>query len=54
MRQALPSAADRAELHDLSVDPEHADRLEFWRRRLIDHLAARGDGFSDRWGPGVG
>ncbi|MFW6107712.1 MAG: arylsulfatase [bacterium] len=60
--QLFDLAADRRELHDLSGDPAKRDRLELWRRRLIDHLADRGDGFSDgetliprtdRWGPGA-
>ncbi|NCQ33016.1 MAG: hypothetical protein GW802_37340, partial [Armatimonadetes bacterium] len=53
---------DRDELHDLAADPANADRLTFWRQRLIDYLGNRGDGFSDgtrlirrteRWGAEV-
>jgi len=39
--------ADPAELHDLAGDPGAADRIATWRRRLIERLGARGDGFSD-------
>ncbi len=38
---------DQGETHDLSGDPAFADRLERWRRRLIELLGERGDGFSD-------
>ena len=38
---------DRQELHDLSGDEKHADRVALWRQRLIDLLGKRGDGFSD-------
>ena len=38
---------DRQELHNLAGKPEHAERLSFWRGRLVDLLARRGDGFSD-------
>ena len=38
---------DPQELHDLSKDPASAERVDKWRRRLIEKLAARGDGFSD-------
>ena len=38
---------DRQELHDLAGDPAHSDRVAMWRKRLIDLLAERGDGFSD-------
>ncbi len=53
---------DRQELHDLAKDPAHAERVALWRRRLIELLGRRGDGFSDgknllirkeRWGPVV-
>ena len=39
--------SNRQELHDLSEDPGHADRVALWRTRLIKLLAKRGDGFSD-------
>ena len=53
---------DRQECHDLAQQPEHAARIALWRKRLIDLLGARGDGFSDgeqllvrkeRYGPHV-
>ena len=51
---------DRDELHDLAANPSCAERVVLWRKRLIDLLGQRGDGFSDgerllvrreRWGP---
>jgi arylsulfatase A-like enzyme len=54
---------DRQELHDLAGKPEHQERLERWRGRLVERLAERGDGFSDgerliprteHWGPKAG
>ncbi len=53
---------DRQELRDLSADPARADEVALWRRRLIEHLSGRGDGFADgerlllradRWAPEV-
>ncbi len=53
---------DRAELHNLARRPECAERIEPRRRRLVDILGRRGDGFSDgenllvrreSWGPVV-
>ena len=50
----------REELHNLASTPACAERVELWRKRLIDLLGQRGDGFSDgtklllrkeRWGP---
>jgi len=38
---------DRQELHDLARDPRQAERVARWRMRLVQLLAARGDGFSD-------
>ena len=38
---------DRMELHDLSRDPSRRGEVQLWRRRLIELLARRGDGFSD-------
>jgi len=38
---------DPHELRDLSGDPGRAERVATWRRRLIEKLATRGDGFSD-------
>lgn len=55
--------ADRQELHDLARDPRCRERVALWRRRLIDVLGKRGDGFSDGqrliprkewWSPVVG
>jgi len=54
---------DRKELHDLSKDPSRAERVALWRRRLIEVLSRRGDGFADGkkllirtdwWSPVVG
>ena len=45
--QLFDLVADRQELHDLAKSPAHAQRLKTWRRRLIERLAPRGDGFSD-------
>ena len=39
--------ADPQETRDLSAAPEASERVELWRKRLIDRLGARGDGFSD-------
>ncbi len=38
---------DRNERRNLARDPEYRDRVELWRRRLVELLAERGDGFSD-------
>ena len=35
------------EMHDLSKDPAHQEELVSWRRRLIQELADRPEGFSD-------
>ncbi len=40
-------AKDRKELHNLAADPARAERVALWRKRLIDLLGRRGDGFSD-------
>ncbi|MBM4084346.1 MAG: arylsulfatase [Planctomycetes bacterium] len=53
---------DRQELRDLAKSPAHRDRVALWRKRLIDLLAQRPDGFSDGqkllrkdwWSPVVG
>jgi len=45
--QFFDLARDRQELHDLSKDPSSAERIALWRKRLIDLLGERGDGFSD-------
>ena len=40
--------SDPQELHDRSGDPSYAERVEIWRRRLVETLAARPrDGLSD-------
>jgi len=36
---------DPHELHDLAPEPSHSETLLLWRRRLINHLAERGDRF---------
>jgi len=38
---------DRQELYDLSKDAAYSERVAMWRKRLIDLLTSRGDGFSD-------
>jgi arylsulfatase len=38
---------DRRELHDLARDDAHRERVAEWRRRLVEVLAKREDGFSD-------
>jgi arylsulfatase len=38
---------DPKELQNLAGRPEAAERIAFWRQRLIERLAERGDGFSD-------
>jgi len=38
---------DRGELHDLSRAGAHRERVAQWRRRLVEVLAKRDDGFSD-------
>ena len=45
--QLFDISADRNELHDLAKDSDQATRVAFWRRRLVDFLGRRGDGFSD-------
>ena len=45
--QFFDLSADRQERHDLSADPACAERVAMWRRRLIELLGERGDGFSD-------
>ena len=45
--QFFDLTSDRQERHDLSRDPSAAERVTRWRGRLIELLAARGDGFSD-------
>lgn len=38
---------DPQERHDLIASPTHAPRIDLWRRRLIEHLRTRPEGFSD-------
>ena len=58
--QLFDLAKDRNELCNLAADPAHAERVATWRKRLVELLGRRGDGFSDgeellirkeRWGP---
>lgn len=51
---------DRQEIHNLSKNSAYAQRVKVWRKRLVDLLAERNDGFSDgkklllkkkRWSP---
>ena len=43
--QLFDLVADPNECHDLSADPDHADRRALWRGRLIDELRDRPEGF---------
>lgn len=45
--QFFDLTSDRRERHNLADDSRYAERIAWWRQRLIDKLAARGDGFSD-------
>lgn len=45
--QFFDLASDRQELHDLAGDAKAAAPVAVWRKRLIQLLARRGDGFSD-------
>ena len=47
VEQLFDLTKDREELHDLAGDPAHAQNLATWRRRLVEILSARGDGFTD-------
>ncbi len=38
---------DPSECHDLIAKPEEAERIEMWRRRLIEELKDRPEGFSN-------
>ena len=38
---------DPNELHDLTRDADQADRVSVWRRRLVEHLRHRPEGFTD-------
>jgi arylsulfatase len=44
--QFFDLASDPTECHDLAADPGHADRVQLWRRRLIEELAGRPEGFT--------
>jgi len=39
--------ADPTECHDLIDDPKVADRVSMWRKRLIEELEGRPEGFTD-------
>ncbi|HUU35055.1 MAG TPA: sulfatase-like hydrolase/transferase [Vicinamibacterales bacterium] len=45
--QLFDLTADRREQRDLAKSPKHAKRVVMWRKRLIEILHRRGDGFSD-------
>ena len=45
--QFFDLAADPTECHDLIRSPEAADRIAAWRRRMIDELKDRPEGFTD-------
>ena len=60
--QFFDLSSDRQELHDLAGQASCAERVGLWRKRLIELLGERGDGFSDghklllrtdRWPPEV-
>ena len=36
---------DRGELHELAAEPAYAGTLKLWRRRMVNHLAERGEAF---------
>ncbi|NQT52509.1 sulfatase-like hydrolase/transferase, partial [bacterium] len=44
-QQLFDLDADPDELHSLADDPKHAKTLALWRKRMIDHLAERGEPF---------
>ncbi|MBS3761695.1 MAG: sulfatase-like hydrolase/transferase [Planctomycetes bacterium] len=43
--QLFDLTEDPHELHDLAEDSDYAERLEYWRKRLIDQLCDRPEGF---------
>ena len=45
--QFFDLSEDPCELHDLIGSDAHADRIEFWRQRLIEELTDRPEGFTD-------
>ena len=44
-QQLFDLQRDPGETRDLSAEPEHQETLRAWRRRMIDHLAERGEPF---------
>lgn len=38
---------DSKELHDLTLEESNKEQVELWRRRLIEHLSGRPEGFTD-------
>ena len=44
-QQLFDLETDPYELNDLTQDPSYNDILEAWRRRMVDHLSERGEGF---------
>ena len=38
---------DPQELHDLSAAPDRAERVAWWRARMVERLEGRPEGFSD-------
>jgi arylsulfatase A-like enzyme len=47
IEQLFDLDADPNECHNLATRPDHLDDLRLWRRRMVDHLADRPEGFSD-------
>lgn len=45
--QFFDLAADPTECHELSQSTKHADRISTWRKRLIEELNGRPEGFTD-------
>jgi len=45
--QFFDLARDPTECHDLAAQPGRADRMPLWRRRLIEKLRGRPEGFTD-------
>jgi arylsulfatase len=52
-QQLFDLVKDPGETRDLSGVPEHAETLKAWRRRMIDHLAERGEPFVVRGDLGI-
>ena len=38
---------DPQECHNLALDPSHQDRLMLWRKRMIQELSSRTEGYTD-------